>query len=397
MSPQAAYPSSDVDLFSDEALADPYPRYERLREAGTAVYLESIDVWALPRYAEVRAAAADWATFSNAGIALTPEMNEASAGTVLGADPPVHEERRRTLDYGLSPRLLRQHAQASIEQRTEEIVGAALARGRFDAVADLAHAVPASVVIDLIGLPQEGRDRLAAFADGTFNALGPANERTFAGMATFGELFEYLSTVATPDRLMPGSMGMTIYEAADRGEIPHESCVSLMASYVAAGLDTTIHAISSAIWLFARYPDQWDLVREDPDRAIPMALNEVLRIESPIPYFGRRVTRDHDLGDATLPEGAQVMLMYGSANRDERKYREPERFDVSRNPTDHLAFGHGIHRCAGQGLARMEFTAVMKHLARGVRRFEIEGEPERHLNNDLRGLSRLPVSVEKSL
>lgn len=397
MNPQATYPSSDVDLFSDEALADPYPLYKRLREAGVTVYLEKIDAWALPRYAEVRAAAADWATFSSAGIGLTPEMNAAAAPTVLASDPPVHEERRRTLDYGLSPHLLRRHAQASIEQRAEEIVGAALARGRFDAVADVAQAFPTSVVADLIGLPQEGRDRLLYFADGTFNAFGPANERTLAGLASMREQVEYLSTVATPDRLLPGSMGMKIYEAADRGEIPHESCVPLMMSYVSAVLDTTIHAISSAIWLFARHPEQWDLVREDPDRVIPMAFNEVLRIESPIPFFGRRVTRDHELGGVTLPEGSQVVLMFGSANRDERKYREPERFDVGRNSADHLAFGNGAHRCAGQGLARMQFAAVMKHLARGVRRFEIEGEPERHLNNDLRGLSRLPVGVEKSL
>lgn len=393
MNPQSTHPSSGVDLFSDEALADPYPRYKELRDAGAAVSLDDIGVWALPRYAEVRAAAADWATFSSAGIGLMPELD--ASGSVLGSDPPVHDARRRVLDNGLSPRVLRQQAQASIEQRAEEIVGAALARGSFDAVEDLAQAFIVSVVVDLIGLPEEGRERLRYYADGVFNAFGPANERTYAGLASALEQFEYFYKVATPNRLAPGSLGEKVYEAVERGEIASEDSVPLMVAHVSPGLDTIISAIGSAIWLFAQHPDQWDLVREDPDRMIPMALNEVLRIESPIQIFGRLVTRECELGGVTLPEGSRVALMFGSANRDERKWDDPGRFHVRRNPVDHLAFGNGVHRCAGQGLARMEFAAVMKHLAREVRRFDVEGVPERHLNNTVRGLSRLPVGVEK--
>ena len=126
-----------------------------------------------------------------------------------------------------------------------------------------------------------------------------------------------------------------------------------------------------------------------------MAFNEVLRIESPVQAFGRLVTREHEVDGVTLPAGSQVLLMFGSANRDERKWADPEHFDLSRNPVDHLAFGNGVHKCAGQGLARVEFAAVLYHLARKVQRFEAE-EPERHLNNVVRGLSSLRVSVQQS-
>lgn len=395
MTQESTYPSSGVELFSDEALADPYPRYERLREAGAVVRLDALGVYALPRYAEVRAALADWQTFSSRGIGLTEERNEAMTGTILASDPPEHDVLRKTIDYGLSPRALRQEAEATIKLRSEEIVEDAVGRGSFDAVRDLARAFPLSVVLDLIGLPQEGRDRMLDWGDGAFNSFGPPNERTRSGSASVDNLWRYLYTVITPDSLAPGSMGRKVYEAAERGEIPQETWIVQMAAFITAGLDTTINAIGSAIWLFATHPEQWDLVRQDPDRMIPKAFNEVLRIESPVQVFGRLVAREHEVDGVTLPEGSQVLLMYGSANRDERKWEDPERFDVGRNPVDHLAFGHGVHKCAGQGLARMEFAAVFGHLARTVRRFEIEGEPERHLNNVVRGLSRLPVSAQR--
>ena len=384
-----------MDLFSDEVLMDPYPYYKELRETGAAVFLDSTDCWVLPRYAEVRAADADWQTFSAAGVALTDNMKRALSGNLLSSDPPDHDTLRRVIDYGLSPRTIRQQAQVNIERRAEALVEEVVAQQSFDAVEDLAQALPVSVVIDLIGFPQEGRGRLLDWADGSFNAFGPANERTLSGFTSLEEMFNYLYTVATPDRLAPGSMGRKIYAAAERGEISPESCPRLMAAFATAGLDTTINAISSAIWLFALHPDQWDLVRENPDRMIPMAFNEVLRIESPIQAFGRLVTRNHEMDGVALPEGSQVILLFGSANRDERKWTDPERFDISRNPVDHLAFGYGVHRCAGQGLARIEFSAVLHHLARRVQRFEAE-DPERHLNNVVRGLSSLPVSVQQS-
>ena len=165
----------------------------------------------------------------------------------------------------------------------------------------------------------------------------------------------------------------------------------MMADYLGPSLDTTIFAISTAVWLFANNPEQWDLVREDP-LLMPSAVNEVLRYDSPIQGFSRYVARDVNLDGAILPAGSRAIVFYGAANRDERKYPGADRFDVRRRPGDHLGFGAGPHACVGMNLARIEMLALFTALAKRIRRFTIlEEEPV--LNNVLRGFKTLRVSV----
>ena len=163
-----------------------------------------------------------------------------------------------------------------------------------------------------------------------------------------------------------------------------------MVDYLAPSLDTTISAISSALWLFAKNPEQWELVREDPSR-IPNAVNEVVRIESPLRAFTRTIERDIDVDGNEMAAGSRVLMMYASANRDERKWNDPETFDVTREAGDHVGFGYGVHGCAGQGLARMETKAVLEALAAKVHSIELVGEPTRGHNNIIRGFNTLPI------
>ena len=149
--------------------------------------------------------------------------------------------------------------------------------------------------------------------------------------------------------------------------------------------------IAQQLGLFAEHPEQWDLVRADPS-LIPHAINETLRLESPVQQFTRFVTEDHTLAGADLAAGSRVMLLYGSANRDERKYADPERFDISRMPSDHLAFGRGEHACIGMQLARLEMSALLQALSRRVSRFEIIDSVQL-LSNALNGLQTLNVRV----
>jgi cytochrome P450 len=251
---------------------------------------------------------------------------------------------------------------------------------------DLARAFPVAVLLDLIGLPDDGRDQVLNWADGAFNAFGPDNERLRRSLPVHQDKFDYLASVVASDRLAPGSIGRGICEAVDRGEIERASCVSLLAALVDAGLDTTINAMSNVALLFSRHPEQWERLRADRIR-IPAAFNEILRWESPVQVFARGVTADYDMDGVTLPAGSRVLLLYGSANRDERTWTDPEAFDVGRDASRHLAFGRGIHVCAGQGLARLEANALLAALADHVAHFET-GEPERRLNNTVRGLSR---------
>jgi cytochrome P450 len=166
----------------------------------------------------------------------------------------------------------------------------------------------------------------------------------------------------------------------------------MMPDYLGPSLDTTINGISSAMMVFGEHPDQWDLLRADPS-LIPNAINEVLRLESPIQRFSRYVTEDHDIGGITVPAGSRVMLLYGSANRDDRRWPDPTRFDVRRErAAEHLAFGFGPHACVGSGLARLEMRVLLEALVARVERFEIGGAT-RAINQVLRGLSSLQVTV----
>jgi cytochrome P450 len=382
---------TSIDLFSDEVLADPYPTYRLLRDAGPAVYLERIDAWALARDASVRAALTDWETFSSAaGVALTEGVNQALTGTVLASDPPEHDRLRAVMSERLAPRALGGF-RTSVRRQADAMVRDLVRRRSFDAVEDLARAFPVAVLLDLIGLPDDGRDQVLNWADGAFNAFGPDNERLRRSLPVHQDKFDYLASVVASDRLAPGSIGRGICEAADRGEIERASCVSLLAALVDAGLDTTINAMSNVALLFSRHPEQWERLRADRIR-IPAAFNEILRWESPVQAFARGVTADYDMDGVTLPAGSRVLLLYGSANRDERTWTDPEAFDVGRDASRHLAFGRGIHVCAGQGLARLEANALLAALAEHVAHFET-GEPERRLNNTVRGLSRLPTTV----
>ena len=379
--------SSKIDLFSDEVLLDPYPFFAELREQASVVRLEKNGVWALTRYDVIREALANWEVFSSNAVAFNDDMNAALVGTSLATDPPEHQRLRAALTENLTPRALRR-LKGSIDEKADALVAELVGRGSFDAIDDLARALPIAVVTDLIGLQGVARKNILRWGEAAFNVLGPMNERTVQNFPVAGELFQWCLNVQASD-LTEGSMGRAIFAAAERGEIPMESCGQIIHQYLGAGVDTTIAAIGNAIAQFAANPDQFDLVREDRS-IIPSAFNEVLRYEAPAHAFARLVKRDIEIDGTLIPAGDKVAILYGAGNRDPRHYENPDAFLAKRNPVDHLSFGYGIHSCAGQGLARLEAHAVIDSLARRVRRFTV-GEPERSINNMTHSLNKLPV------
>jgi cytochrome P450 len=384
-------PESDIDLFSDEVLSNPYPRYRELRDLAAAVWLRPTGMFALSRYEDVRNALLNWEVFSSAhGAAMNEPVNQAIAGNTLGSDPPLHDQLRGVLVRPLSPSAMRE-VTAHIEFEADSLVERLVARKAFDAATDLAQYLPLTVVSQLVGLPEGGRERMLEWGSAAFDSLGPPNARCLAAKQTAMGLVDYAFTKHEPSVLKPGSWAAMAFDAAERGEITLQQARGLILDYVGPSLDTTIFAISSAIWLFALHPDQWTLLRENP-AAIPSAINEVLRVESPIQTFSRYVARDTEVDGIALPQGSRALVMYGSANRDERKWIEPERFDIHRKAADQLAFGHGEHLCVGLPLARLEIRALLAALAKRVKRFEIL-ELRRGINNTLRGLEKLTVAV----
>jgi cytochrome P450 len=385
-------PQSSIDLFSDAVLRDPYPAYRELRDTGAAVWLPQYEMFAITRYKDVRDALRDWETFSSArGVGYNDIVNSGKRGSTLASDNPEHELQRSIIGRPLGPPAVRDLVER-IGTEAETLVARLVAAGGFDAVEDLAWHLPLTIVSRLVGLPEEGRERMTVWSGATTDAVGPLNERGKRALAVVKEQLDYIADPTLRDRIVPGSWAAKIFEAGDNGEIAPERCPALLNDYLAPSLDTTVSAIGSAIWFFATHPDQWNLVRAEP-ALIPGAVNEVIRLESPIQGFSRYLARDADIDGIRLPQGSRAALIYASANRDERKWDDPERFDIRRRSADQLGFGHGVHVCVGMHLAQLEIASLLSALAKRVERFEFAGKPERLLTNGLRGFKRLPVTV----
>jgi cytochrome P450 len=386
-------PASTLDPYTDQALLNPWPLYRELRGMGPVVWLEKYAMFAVTRYDAVMKALRDWQAFpSSFGVMMNDDMNKLLRGNTLCSDGDAHSRLRRVVIRPVTPVALRS-LQEEVEREAEAIVDRLYAKRRFCATAELATHLPVTIVSSAIGLPQEGRERMMEWSIGMFNCFGPMNARARNAMPVLSEMMQYARSHAVPGRLKPGSWAEAIHHAAAAGEVPSEAVPVMMIDYMGPSLDTTIFGIASGVWLFANYPDQWDLLRADPS-LIPAAINEILRMEAPVQGFSRYVARDYDLDSVALQQGSRAIMFYGAANRDPRQFSDPDRFDIRRdNAGRHLAFGTGPHMCLGMNLARLEMRALFRALARKVKRFHIEAE-QRALNNILRGFSKLIVTVE---
>lgn len=379
------------DIYSPQAILDPYPHYANLRGLGPVVWLPKQNVYALPRYAECKAVLLDDKTFiSGDGVALNPVANRLSRGTTLNSDGEDHARRRALVAHRLTPRALRAMKDV-VERQAAEIVDAALARRTVDGV-EVAGALPAAVVPDLVGWPADGREHLLRWGAATFDILGPLNGQAVQAVPAGLGMARFAHTVAKQRKVLPGSMGDDLLRAADAGELAHAECPALMIDYLAPSLDTTLSAIASALHLFATHPGQWQLLKDDPG-LIPNAVNEIVRYESPLRAFSRKVARDAEVAGAALPAGSRVLVLYASANRDALEWDDPDTFDIRRDAARQLGFGHGTHGCAGQGLARLETQAMLRALVARVDRIEPAGPPEWARNNIIHRLGRLPIEL----
>ena len=382
---------SDIDLFSEDLFADPYQAYRELRDLGGVVYMRKHDFYALTRYDDVRAADGDSTTFSSKGVALLPQFNEMLVGTIIATDPPDHAALRAVLSEQLAPRAINKLG-TDIRQRADELVESVVKLGTFDAVTQLAQQMPMSIVADLIGIPKEGREILIPGAEAFFSVFGPMNPFLEGKVPVVMEFNEWMASVSHRDQLTPGSWGDAIFKAVDEGRIGEESALPLMTAFLVAGMDTTVNGIGAMIRIFAEQPEAWAALREDPTLA-SAAFEETLRFESPVQAFFRETTRDVVVDGVTIPAKSSVCLHFGSANRDERHYSNPDQFDIHRNPVDHMAFGYGTHGCAGQALARIEARAIVGALLDQVESIELAGTPQLHYNTIARGLGELPVTM----
>jgi cytochrome P450 len=385
-------PEYRPSIYTTRAILNPYPHYRALRELGPVVWLPRHRLYALPRYAECKATLRDDKLFvSGHGVAANLVANQLSGGTTLNSDGADHDRRRKLVAHRLMPRALRTLGD-DIDARARSLVEDALQRGNVDAVADLATALPLSVVPDMVGWPRDQRDHLLDWAAATFDILGPLNRHALKAVPRTLQMLRFTRRLVRDRNVLPGSMAHELLTAVDEGKLDIDEVPPLLVDYIAPSLDTTISAISSAIHLFATHPEQWQLLKDDPS-LISNAVNEVVRFESPLRAFTRKVLRSTDIGGAQIPTGARLLVLYASANRDELEWEAPATFDIRNDAGRHVGFGNGAHACAGQGLARLETTAMLKALTGLVDRIEITAEPKWSVNNIIRRHAHLPVRL----
>lgn len=386
-------PSCDIDFYSDEVIKDPFPFYEQLRALGPVVYLPKNDLYALSRYEEVSQVLREPLRYSSAkGVSPQQKVNDILVGSTLNSDPPEHDRTRSVTSAPLLPGAL-VSIEPKIQQASLNLVSELCQRQSFDAISDFAQYLPLSIVAELVGLPDAGRDNMLKWASAAFNLFGTPNERCDEAFADLVELRDFLLEYGQPDKLKPGGLAKRIFEVGPVHGFSMEKCAQLMRDYIAPSLDTTISTTGQLVKLFADNPDQWDLLRKEPS-LINNAVEEAVRLSTPIRAFTRYVTQESEIGGIQIPEATRVLVIYASANRDERKYDKPNHFNIKRDVHDHLGFGQGVHMCMGMHLARLEIVSLLEALLPRVKRFVLEGEPTVAMNNTIRAYSSLPVRVE---
>jgi cytochrome P450 len=394
----AGVPTSDADPFAHEVLEDPLPLHAHLRDAAPVVYLSRYDVYAFARYEQVHSALTNWQGFeSGAGVGLSNFRREKPwrpPSLLLEADPPRHDAPRRVLSGILGTRALRR-LREQWAAAAEGLVGQVLsgATVELDAVPALAQAFPLRVFPDAVGLPPEGREHLLPYGDHAFNAFGPSNDLVAKGAPRVAELSAWVNARCAREELAPDGFGARIWQAADRGEITHEQAPLVVRSLLTAGVDTTVHGLAAVLYAFATHPEQWARLRCDP-RLARVAFDEAVRWESPVQTFFRTATDDVAITeDIVVPAGHKILMFLAAANRDPRRWSDPDAFDLSRDPSGHVGFGMGIHQCVGQHVARLEAEALLTALAERVTTIELAGPTRRHHNNTLRAWGSLPVRL----
>jgi cytochrome P450 len=382
-------PELEVDLFADASLKYPFDDYQRLRDAGPLVKLRRPDVYAMGRFADVQSALrAPDLLKSGEGVGFSEAFNATRGMNVLQSDGELHRRLRAAVMRPLWPAKLRD-ARTEFKAMVIGRVAALVGKGWFDAMKGLASFLPVEAIAHLVGLPSVGRERMLEWAAATFNLIGP--DQDSGDLATLSEARTFMAGLSE-QTVRDGSWAGELFSAVRDGRLSQIEAMAAISAYVVPSLDTTILAKGHLLHNLAKHSDQWALLLKRPD-LIPSAVLEGVRHDSVIRWFSRVAVSDYKMSGYTVPQGQRVMLLYGSANRDERRYLEPDRFDVTRDARDHLAWGTGTHMCAGMHLARTEMEVLIEALAEaGVTL--TAGNPVLGTNRGLFGFVELPYRID---
>ena len=391
------YPVYEPDVFSDEALLDPWPHYEAIRNLGPVVRLKNPHVLALSRYQDVlKALQSAKILVSGQGTGFNNWSNrKVEAPGVLNSDGERHQKMRMPLMKYLFPVALkpfREQFREMIDTKVASLVGG----GTIDAISEIAAHLPLNAVSELVGLPAEHRERMVHWSAAGFNVLGPIERdgkiipKLEADLALAAEVVDYIHNL-DPNILRPGSWSAELFKEVRAGGMSLADARVSLRSFILPSLDTTINSTGHLLHNLGRNPDQYEMLRKDPS-LVSSAVFEGMRHTTIVRWFSRVAVEDYREGDVFVPAGERIMVMFGSANRDPRKYENPDRFDVTRNPVNQLGWSAGPHVCAGQHLARMEMELTLEALLKHAARIEID-EPIRPVNRGLYAIKTLPMRL----
>ncbi|MEI8050308.1 MAG: cytochrome P450 [Actinomycetes bacterium] len=382
-----------------EVHVDPYPTYERLRREAPVYRNDEFDFWALSRHADVLAAFRNIDGFSNAnGVSLDPSAYGPEAHRVmsfLAMDPPRHTRMRTLIGKGFTPRTVA-GMEARIREITVEHLTPALENGTFDFIADFAGRLPMDVISELIGVPTVDRPELRRLADlvvhreeGLFDVPVAGQEAALELVVYYAEMVK-LRRVHRSDDLTSELLDAEI----DGDKLTDNEIIAFLFLMVVAGNETTTKLLGNAWYWAARNPEQAAKVFADPSR-IPSWVEETLRFDASSQMVLRTTRSDLEVAGTVIAEGERVLLLIGSANRDELVFENADAFDIDRDTTKLVSFGSGRHFCMGAPLARMETRVALEEIVARIDSYSIDEAAAEWVHSvNVRGFATLPTTVE---
>ncbi|MFJ4950342.1 cytochrome P450 [Streptomyces sp. NPDC088760] len=396
------------DPWNPAFVADPYPAYAELRARGRVIRYEPTDQWLVPHHADVSALLRDRRLgrtyrhrFTHEEFGRTPPPPEhepfhtLNDHGMLDLEPPDHTRIRRLVSKAFTPRTV-ERLKPYVDGLAGELVAGLVRDGGGDLLADVAEPLPVAVIAEMLGVPEADRALLRPWsADicGMYE-LNPSGETAAKAVRASVEFSDYLRELIAARRKDPGEDLISgLIAAHDEGDrLTEQEMISTAVLLLNAGHEATVNATVNGWWALFRNPAQLAALRADHS-LVPSAIEELMRYDTPLQLFERWVLDDIEIDGTTIQRGAEVALLFGSANHDPAVFSDPGRLDLTRGDNPHISFSAGIHYCIGAPLARIELAASMTALLRQAPALTLAAEPERKPNFVIRGLRGLTVEV----